>query len=95
MLIVLWRIGIACTGTVIGPNKRAHDATEAGTLCILGRIGGTCAKTYSFKHRRASIQCRWHWYLIDHIDLHMGATTLDLHQAALRRLKRKNGDYED
>ena len=79
-----------------------HRTEEACARCYQSRhtlyswaYGGTCPKTYSFKHRRASIQCRWHWYLIDHIDLHMGATTLDLHQAALRRLKRKNGDYED
>ena len=37
-------------------------------------------------------RCRWHWYLIDHIDLHMDGTTLELHQAALRRLERKNED---
>ena len=39
-LIVLWRIGFACMGTVIGPNKRAHDAIKADTLCILGRVVG-------------------------------------------------------
>ena len=57
-----------------------------------GMYSGTCAKTYPFEHRFASTQCRWNWYLIDHIDLHMGATTLELHQAALRRLKWKNED---
>ena len=79
-----------------------HRTEEACARCYQSRhtlyswaCGGMCAKTYAFKHRRASIQCRWHWYLIDHIDLHSGATTLDLHQAALRRLKRRNGDYED
>ena len=79
-----------------------HRIQRACARCYLnshymygGMYSGTCAKTYPFEHRRASTQCRWNWYLIDHIDLHMGATTLDLHQAALRRLKRKNGDYED
>ena len=39
-LIVLWRIGIACTGTVIGQKKRVHDATEARTTCMVRRIVG-------------------------------------------------------
>ena len=81
-MIVLWRIGITCTGTVIGPNKRVHDAIKAGTLCILGRMVGRVLRRIPSN-------------TVMHIDLHMGATTLDLHQAALRRLKRKNGDYED
>ena len=53
---------------------------------------GTCPKTYTFEHRRASIQCRWKWYLYEGIDLHMGATTLQLHENALRRLERMNED---
>ena len=56
---------------------------------------GTCPKMYSFKHRRASIRCRWYWYLIEHIDLHRGATTLELHQAALRRLERKRRNEQE
>ena len=77
-----------------------HRTLRACARCYQsthGMYGGTCAKTYTFEHRRSSTRCRWNWYLIDHIDLHMDGTTLQLHQAALRRLKWKNEDedYED
>ena len=79
-----------------------HRTVEACARCYLrshymygASYSGTCAKTYSFKHRHAGIQCRWHWYLIEHIDLHSGATTLDLHQAGLRRLERKRRHEEE
>ena len=74
-----------------------HRIERACTRCYQssdyvygGMYSGTCAKTYPFEHRRALTQCRWNWYLINHIVLHMDGTTLELHQAALRRLKRKN-----
>ena len=54
-----------------------------------GTYGHVCPERYTFEHRRASTSCRWNWYLYDHIDLHMGGTTLQLHEAALRRLARK------
>ena len=74
-------------------TKRACTRCYRSTHYVYGALyRGTCPKTYPFEHRRASTQCRWHWYLIDHIDLHMGTTTFDLHQAALRRLERKNED---
>ena len=66
---------------------RCYEVTHSDT-------GRTCAKTYPFKHRRAAIRCRWHWYLIEGIDLHM-CTTLDLHQTALRRLERKRRHEEN
>lgn len=67
---------------------RCYEVTHSDT-------GRTCAKTYPFKHRRAAIRCRWHWYLIEGIDLHAGATTLDLHQVGLRRLERKRRHEEE
>ena len=53
---------------------------------------GTCAKTYTYQHCRCSIWARWHWYLMDAIDLHLRATTLQLHQTALGCIERNHED---
>ena len=37
-LIVLWRIGFACMGTVIGPSKRVQDAMKSHTVILAERV---------------------------------------------------------
>ena len=37
-LIVLWRIGFACMGTVIGPSKRVQDAMKSHTVIPAERV---------------------------------------------------------
>ena len=88
------------TLALLGPNDQdrpaaywcclygnCHRTIRACARCYRsthGIYGHTCLKTYNSEHRR--MLCRWNWYLFNHIDFHMGGTTLQLHETALSRL---------